>query len=121
MKNLKVLDLFSGCGGLISFVMGVMYEIMIKTHRRELLFGKNNSDLDKTQFAGVSGGAACSGYLMAHAYNIHDIYWWFIHGRVNELYEKRPLGKLINDLGTIFYRECADLNGKRVSFISRKC
>mgnify|MGYP003325108930 FL=1 len=29
----------SGCGGLISFVMGVLYEISIKTNKRELIFG----------------------------------------------------------------------------------
>ena len=99
----------SGCGGLISFVMGVLYEIAIKTNKRELIFGKDNKDLDRIQFTGVSGGAAAAGYFMAHMYGIHDIYWWFIHGRVNELYETRPLGKLINDLGTTFYVECERL------------
>ena len=99
----------SGCGGLISFVMGVLYEIAIKTNKRELIFGKDNKDLDRIQFTGVSGGAAAVGYFMAHMYGIHDIYWWFIHGRVNELYETRPLGKLINDLGTTFYVECERL------------
>ena len=99
----------SGCGGLISFVMGVLYEIMIKVEKRETIFGKDNKDLDKIQFIGVSGGAAAAGYLMAHAYGLHDIHWWFTHGRVNELYETRPLGKLINDLGTTFYVECERL------------
>jgi len=110
----------SGCLGLVSHAMGALHEILEDLIKRQALFGDDDSETDSTQFAGISGGAAVAGYFMAHSYRLHNMYWWFTYGRVNELFETRPLGSLINDLGSTFYRECQRITEQRsLPFLER--
>lgn len=114
----------SGCLGLVSHVMGALHELLEDPEKRRTLLGEeevdNHAFLDSTQFAGISGGAAAAGYFIAHSYRLHDMYWWLTQGRVNELFEMRPLGALINDLGSTFYRECQRITKQRsLAFLER--